>query len=139
MEENLFVCFEYNEGEYVNGFVTSASEGGFSRFPSVELNQVENMFMELEDYEGDLCNIITIKPFIAEKVELAHYLIRYLINGTGSFCHVDLQYSSIKSLDDIKFIEMKFAEELGVDSVVITDFDFITELDELDENVIEDD
>lgn len=136
MEENLFVCFEYNEGEYVNGYVASVGEGGFS---SVELSGLESEFLELEGYEGDLCNIITIKPFIAEEVELAHYLIRYLVEGKGSFRHVDLQYSSIKSLDDIKFIEMKFAEELGVDSVVITDFDLITELDDLDENVIEDD
>lgn len=116
------MCFEHKEGVYVNGSVFRDGNSGIS---SDELNVLENRLMELEEYEGDFCNIITIKPFLSEEIESADYLIRYLINGTGSFGHVDVQYGAIESLDDIEFLQQKFAEELEVDAVVITDFELI--------------
>lgn len=134
VEDNLFVCMEYKEGHYINGSVISVndSEEDFG-ISSEEISNMEEMFTQLDDYEGEICNIINVKKFDSEDFEFAQYLIRYLVNGTGSFRHIDAQYSAIKSMEDIGFLEMKLAEELKVDSVVITDFELVSVFLEIEE------
>lgn len=127
MEEKLhFICFEHDMGEYSNGSILRIGEGATS---SQEIHELENNLIELESYEGEVCNVIVVRKFIHDEVGVAHYLIRYLVNGKGHFYHTDLQYGGINSLNDIEFLQNKLAEELKVDSIVITDFELIEEID----------
>lgn len=126
-EKIYFVCYEYEKDKYSNSSVRHEDVGLMT---SEELSVLEHFYLNNEQYKGSICNIISHKPFMENDIKNGLYMCRYLINGTGSFEHMDFVYSgAIDSFEDIRLIEENIANELNVKKVVVTDFMFIEEVE----------
>lgn len=125
-EKNYFVCYEYEKDKYSNSSVQHEDVG---LMISEELSVLEQFYLNNEQYEGSICNIILHKPFMENDIKNGLYMCRYLINGTGSFKHMDFVYSgAIDSFEDIRLIEESIANELNAERVVVVEFTFIEEV-----------
>lgn len=132
--KEFFICYENSSEMYESGFI---HHGGVENLSHKELKELEGFIISSDNYEGDVCNIVSHIPFSNSTDEDVSYLYRYFINGKGSIHRGDFTYNGgIKSYEDILTLEYITATQLGVESVTVFSFEVLEVDKPLDELVV---